>query len=149
VLFFLAAACGGPEPTIEERAQALDRQLICPVCPGETLDQSGVQIAKDMRVLVRERLAAGDSEQAIKAYFVERYGTRILAEPPASGVSLVVWVIPPLAFGVGAAALWAVVREMRRRRTPPATGDSDSMAQYLKAVDDELGGGRTGRTENR
>jgi cytochrome c-type biogenesis protein CcmH len=139
----LAAGCGRPAPTLEQRAQALDRQLICPVCPGETLDQSGVQIAKDMRVLIRERLAAGDTEEAIKAYFVDRYGTRILAEPPASGISLAVWVIPPVVLAAGAAALWAVVREMRRRAVAPRAED-ESLGKYLGAVDDELGTGKRG-----
>lgn len=111
-----AVGCGKPEPTLEERAQGVDRQLICPVCPGETLDQSNVQIAKDMRVVIRERLVQGESEDEIKLYFVERYGTRILAEPPTSGISLVVWIVPPAAMVLGAGALYMVVREMRRRR---------------------------------
>lgn len=144
-------ACSKPEPTLEQRAQRLDKQIICPVCPGETLDQSNVQIAKDMRVLLRERLAEGQSEGEIKDYFVERYGTRILAEPPASGMSLAVWIIPPAVLIAGAAALYAVVREMRRRRAPTApvqpsdVGASQAtLKPYLDAVDDELRSRRPG-----
>ncbi|MBI2965923.1 MAG: cytochrome c-type biogenesis protein CcmH [Chloroflexi bacterium] len=143
------AACAKPEPTLEQRAQRMDKQIICPVCPGETLDQSSVQIAKDMRELIRERLAAEQSEDEIKQYFVDRYGTRILAEPPASGVSLAVWIIPPVVMLAGAAALYFVVREMRRRRqdqgieTAQASSDP-TLKPYLEAVDEELRSGRTG-----
>jgi cytochrome c-type biogenesis protein CcmH len=153
-----SVACSKPEATVEQRAQRLDKQIICPVCPGETLDQSNVQIAKDMRVLIRERLAAGESESEIKQYFVERYGTRILAEPPTSGVSLAVWIIPPVMMLGGAAALYFVVREMRRRRRDQGTaqagvvaadGADPSLRPYLEAVDEDLrtgpaGSGRAG-----
>lgn len=142
-LLIVVLSCSRPSPALEERAQALEKQIICPVCPGETLDQSGVQVAKDMRFLIRERLAAGDSEQAIKQYFVDRYGTRILAEPPASGVSLAVWVIPPVAFLAGSAVLYFVVREMRKRRPDAspksrATAADPSLEPFLGAVDAEL-----------
>ena len=143
-------ACAKPEPTLEQRAQRMDKHIICPVCPGETLDQSNVQIAKDMRELIRERLAAGQSEDEIKQYFVERYGTRILAEPPTSGVSLAVWIIPPVVMLAGAAALYFVVREMRSKRRDQAVAEIDqsgadpSLEPYLEAVDRELRSGQTG-----
>lgn len=148
-----SVACAKPEATLEQRAQRLDKQIICPVCPGETLDQSNVQIAKDMRVLIRERLVEGESEGDIKRYFVDRYGARILAEPPTSGVSLAVWIIPPIIMLASAAALYFVVREMRRRRrdlgiaqTGPvdAEGADPSLKPYLEAVDEDLQGGRAG-----
>ena len=60
--FVLIAACSSEQRTVEERGNALDKQLICPICPGETIDQAQVQIAKDMRKIVREKLAAGEAE---------------------------------------------------------------------------------------
>ena len=65
--------------TIEERAQGLDKQLICPICPTETIDQSQVQLAKQMKNIVRERLNEGASEQEILDFFVSRYGEDVLA----------------------------------------------------------------------
>lgn len=150
VLVLAAVACGRPAPGLEQRAQRLESQIICPVCPGETLDQSQVQVARDMKVVIRERLAAGESEEEIRDYFVDRYGTRILAQPPTSGISLAVWIVPPVAFVAASIALYLVVREMRRRRQLPGTalpGASDAgLAPYLKKVDEEISRNRNDRS---
>ena len=110
VLALLAVACQGSsaELSLEERAQALDKELMCPVCPSETIDQSQVELAKQMRAIVRERLADGESEQEIKDFFVDRYGDSVLAAPPARGFNIVVWVVA----GTGAS----------NRRGQPGTG---------------------------
>ncbi len=144
----LFAACFSDEPTLEERAVALDRQLMCPVCPAETIDQSAVQVAKDMRLIVRQKLAAGETEQQIKDYFSDpaRYGSGVLASPPTRGFALTVWIVPPVALVVALAVVALVIRDMRRRRRPApyagagsgavATPEID-LAPYLDAVDAE------------
>ena len=145
VLALLAVACQGSsvEPSLEEQAQALDKQLMCPVCPSETIDQSRVELAKQMRAIVRERLADGESEQEIKDFFVDRYGDNVLAAPPARGFNIVVWVVAGLVFPIAAACLVLALRVMRRRgETIPAPAqpkvNTKKMETYLSKVDDEM-----------
>jgi cytochrome c-type biogenesis protein CcmH len=140
----LVTACSSHAPTLEERAVELDRQLMCPVCDGQTLDESRSQLAQQMKQVIREKLAAGESEEDIKAYFSspERYGTAVLAVPPASGFNAVLWFLPPVALAAGAACLYFVVRAMRRRtpRQAAATnGDQAALTPYLIEVDRDLG----------
>ena len=147
---WLAAACSTTELSLEDRARALDRQLICPICPGSTIDQSSVQISKDMRRIVREKLGAGESEQQIKDYFVERYGPFVLAAPPQTGFNILAWVIPGVALTAGAVGVAMILRAMRsRQRDRHVDGDTGSVSvdasgaeldTYLRAVDADLEG---------
>ena len=154
-LVFLAAllawsACApvAPEVTLERRAQALDKSLICPICPGETIDQSQVALAKQMQVAVRDMLADGSNEREIQDFFVERYGESVLAAPRKEGFSLMVWVVPPLGMAGGLVALFFVVRAMSRRPRQrrvtavsdgSAAPDDPELAPYLEIVDREMG----------
>ena len=128
--------------SVEERAIGIDKSLICPVCPGETIDQSQVELAKQMRALVREKLAQGESEEEIRDFFVDRYGISVLAEPPKGGFNLMVWIVPPLALLGGGVALFLVVREMRRGSSSLSQGseelDEKALEPYLSLVDEEL-----------
>ena len=145
----VAAACAesSAEDDLERRAQRLDRTLICPLCPSETIDQSQVLLAAQMRATVRERLAEGWSEDEIRQYFVDRYGERVLAAPPREGFNLIAWVIPPIIVVGSLLALAWVVREMlgrdrkvraeRARRVGPR---EDELQHYLSLVDRESGG---------
>ena len=145
-LFVVIAACSSKERTIAERGNALDRQLICPICPGETIDQAQVQIAKDMRKIVREKLANGEDEAEIKDFFVARYGVSVLASPPASGFNLLIWIVPPVGLAGALGALYLILREMRRRGPVPAIAGGDAamdtanetLAPYREAVDREM-----------
>ena len=138
-----AAACTDTvaQDDLERRAQRLDRTLICPLCPSETIDQSQVLLAAQMRAQVRERLAEGWSEEEIRQYFVDRYGERVLAAPPREGFH---WLV-----------LFWVVREMQaRRRTPQAARghtaevrDDAALAPYLALVDRESGGAEAPKQE--
>ena len=105
VLFaaFLSSCGEDRPPTLEERAQSIDKRLICPYCPAETIDQAQVPQASEMRAFVREKLAEGWTDQQILDYFSapERYGTRVLAEPPKSGSTLIIWLLPPRRFPPG------------------------------------------------
>ena len=151
------AACTetSAEDDLEQRAQRLDRSLICPLCPSETIDQSQVLLAAQMRATVRERLAEGWSEEEIRQYFVDRYGERVLAAPPKEGFNLVAWVIPPaIVVGSLLVLVW-VVREMqaRGRTTQAASGttgalrDETALEPYLSLVDRESGGAGAARAE--
>jgi cytochrome c-type biogenesis protein CcmH len=116
----LAAGCsrGDDIPELERRAQAINRDVMCPVCPGESIDQSQNPMAVQMRGIVMDRLEQGWTAAQIKAYFVDRYEPRVLMEPPRSGFNLVAWLVPPVAVGGAIAALVLVLRFMRGRGEP-------------------------------
>ncbi|MBM3940655.1 MAG: cytochrome c-type biogenesis protein CcmH [SAR202 cluster bacterium] len=129
-------------PDQEARANALAKQLICPVCPGETLDQSQATIAKQMKAIIRERLAAGQSDRQIVDYFVSVYGESVLAQPPRSGFGLAAWLVPPVVVVAGLVTALVVLRNLRRGRAaatpPPAAESPEALRPYLDMVDDEL-----------
>ena len=145
VLALVIVACGSQQqPSMEEMAQAIDKSLICPVCPGETIDQAQVQQAREMRAVVRERLADGWDRERVLRFFVDRYGEGVLAAPPKKGFSLVAWVVPPTAVAAAAVLLFFVVRAMRMGQTradPGATAEQQEqeLERYLPLVDRELG----------
>ena len=155
-LVLVVSACGnGEERSLDERAQAIDKSLICPVCPGETINQSQVQLARDMRVIVREKLGEGQDREQIVEFFVQRYGEGVLAAPSKSGFNLVVWVVPPVGGAAAIVLLVLVLRAMRRPEEVSAlldgqVGDAQSegdLETYLPLVDQELRTVREGSSE--
>ena len=146
-LILLVAACGGRESDVplDVQAQAINQRLMCPVCPSETIDQSQVQLAQQMRTIVQEKLVAGESREEIFQFFVERYGESVLASPPRRGFNLLVWLVPPVALIVGGGVLYAVLRTMRRQ-SAGSTGvgasiemlHDDTLEPYLQSVDEEM-----------
>ena len=138
----------GGLPYDEAEAQAIDRMLMCPVCPAETIDQAQVELARQMKQKVREMLAAGASREEILSFFVDRYGPDVLAAPPKSGFNLVAWIFPAVVAVAGLGAAWLVLRSMaaRRGRRPagalaveePHINEADLEA-YLLVVDQQLG----------
>ena len=131
-----------PEPTFSEsEAQNIDRMLMCPVCPAETIDQAQVEISFQMRAIVREMLAAGETRDDIFDFFVQRYGKDILAAPPKSGVNLVAWLFPAVGAFAGLVAVYFIIRSMTRRGPVPALPTpehDDGLAPYLQLVDRHL-----------
>ena len=83
-------------PVLEEQAYEINKGVMCPVCPGESIDQSQHPLAAQMRAIVANKLEQGWDEDAIKGFFVERYGPSVLLEPPTSGVNIWVWLVPPM-----------------------------------------------------
>lgn len=120
-------------PPIEQRAQALNKSIMCPVCPGESIDQSQVALAVQMRGIVDEKVAAGWSDDQIRDFFVERYGPSVLLQPPTQGVSLAAWVVPPVGLAVAVGIFVLVVRRMRRK-----PDDSPDPAAEEAMPDDDL-----------
>lgn len=95
------------------RANALFRQLRCVVCEGESVAESQAEVARDLREEVRRRLAAGESEEEIKAYLVSRYGEFILMQPPFEPITYALWLGPLLMFMVGGGVLAAYFGQRR------------------------------------
>ena len=118
------------DPALETRARALSSELRCLVCQNESIDDSEAPLARDIRVLIRERIGKGESNDAVRAYLVSRYGDFILLKPPFKPETLLLWLSPVLTLGLGvAAALYA------RRRAPRATASlSDDEEARLAAL---------------
>ena len=114
------------DPVLEARARALSRELRCMVCQNQSIDDSDAPLARDLRVLVRERLAAGDTDAQVIDFLVARYGPFVLLKPPLNRHTVLLWAGAPLALIGGAlvVVVWA-----RRRR--PASA-------LLGAVEPEL-----------
>ena len=112
-------------PSETDRARAIDLQLRCPVCQGVSIADSTSESAAQMRVVVRERLAAGASDDEVKAYFVARFGTWVLLAPPGDGLGALFWVVPGASMLAGAIAL--VWRARRRAVAPRGTGPADGI----------------------
>ena len=128
VLVVLAACSRTSElPELEERAQGINRVVMCPVCPGESLDQSQNPLALQMRGIVVDKLNDGWSNDEIYDFFVERYGPRVLLQPPTKGVNLVVWLVPIFGVLLAAGLLFFVIRLMvRSSRGRPGETDSEA-----------------------
>ena len=147
VLTFSACA-GESSPSLEERAQSIDKQLICLQCPGETIDQSQVELAAQMRAAVRARLEDGWTRGEILQYFVDRYGEAVLAAPPKEGFSLLAWVVPPVGLAGALILLLLVVRSMRVRGDAANEGtEPGQMGEYLAMADAEMEGVAEGNEE--
>ena len=105
-----------PDPAQEAHARALQKQFRCLVCQGESIDESGAPLAADLRRLIREHIARGESDAEIKGYLVARYGDFILMDPPFQADTYALWAAPVvvllLAGGVG---LFVVMRARRRK----------------------------------
>ena len=122
------------DPVLEARARALSRGLRCLVCQNENIDDSDAQLAGDLRVLLRERLTAGDTDAQAVAFIVDRYGEFVLLNPPARGVNLALWLAGPGLLIVGGGLAFAVVRRRSRLAGPaPLTPDEEArLAEILR-----------------
>jgi len=98
------------DPALEARARAITHNLRCLVCQGEAVDESQAPLAADLRKLVRERLMAGDSEEAIETYLRARYGDYVLMTPPLSSTTGLLWAAPLLVLLLGASAAFFFIR---------------------------------------
>lgn len=103
----------GDRPTDDE-VNEIAEDLYCPVCENIPLDACGTQACIQWRALIREKLAEGWTEEEIKGYFVEQYGDRVLATPPARGLNWLVYLVPPVGVLIGAGLLFRVVRTWRQ-----------------------------------
>jgi len=114
------------DPVLEARAKAMQRELRCVVCQGQSIDESNAPLAADMRRLIREQIQDGKSDVEIKDYLVARYGTFVLMNPPVSGDTYVLWFGPVVLVLIGAGAIaMTVMRARRRLVTEPGPDDLD------------------------
>jgi cytochrome c-type biogenesis protein CcmH len=107
-----------PDAKMEERARNLSRELRCMVCQNQSIDDSDAPLARDLRLLVRERLKAGDSDTQVLDFLTARYGDFVLLNPPMNAKTVLLWTLPAAVLVVGGVLL---VLAMRRRRDVPDT----------------------------
>ena len=137
------------DPVLEKRAREISKGLRCLVCQNQSIDDSDADLAKDLRIIVRNRLKAGDSDNAVVDYVVARYGDFVLLKPPFKGTTLVLWLGPAVIGGLG---LWAMIAFLRRHsgqggrqgggakaasrpRPPPLTDDEKKKLRKLLKED--------------
>jgi len=133
-LLIAAAMCAAPsayavqpdeimaDPAREARARNLSRELRCMVCQNQSIDDSDAPLARDLRLLVRERIAGGDSDSQVIDFLVARYGEFVLLKPRFTLHTLLLWLLPPLALIGGGLTLWFYSR--RRSKAGSATDPS-------------------------
>ncbi len=121
------------DPALEARARALTQDLRCVVCQNQSVDDSDAPLARDIRVLVRERIKAGDSDDEVRAFMIERYGKFVLLRPPVEGDTLPLWLAPLAIVALGALAAWAYLRSLARQpATAPALNEAEEEAVRRK-----------------
>ena len=116
------------DPAKEARARELSRELRCMVCQNQSIDDSDAPLARDLRLLVRERIAGGDSDSQVINFLVARYGEFVLLKPRLSPHTLLLWLLPPLALIGGGLALWFY----SRRRANAGSAADPSLLQLTE-----------------
>ena len=114
------------DPAKEARARNLSRELRCMVCQNQSIDDSEAPLARDLRLLVRERIAAGDSDAQVLDFLVARYGEFVLLKPRLNSHTWLLWFLTPLALSAGGIALW-----IQGRRRAKASADQDPALLHL------------------
>lgn len=130
-----------PLPVSDDQVNAVAKQLYCPVCENTPLDVCPTTACAQWRDQIRQQLSQGWTEQQIKDYFVQQYGDRVLAAPPARGLNWLVYIIPPLAIIAGAAILYRAMQAWKRPAVQPDTTipASDQPADpYISRLEEQL-----------
>ncbi len=140
-LLWAAPVLAGPQPdellddpALEARARAISQELRCVVCRNESIDDSNAELARDMRLVVRERLVEGDSDAEVLAFLVDRYGEFVLLRPQTGGWNLLLWISAPVMFLL---ALGAALIYLRRRQAageaaaPPLSAEEQARLKEL------------------
>ena len=120
------------DPVLEERARNLSAQLRCMVCQNQSIDDSNAELARDLRVLVRERLVDGDTDQEVIDYVVSRYGEFVLLKPRVSAKTIILWAAPVGLLLIGIIAIVVFVRTRPRQQTlPRLTAEEEAQISEL------------------
>jgi cytochrome c-type biogenesis protein CcmH len=123
------------DPALEARARDISRGLRCLVCQNESIDESNADLARDLRVLVRERLVAGDSDGQVVQFIVDRYGDFVLLRPPLKPATYALWAAPVVMLALAAAAAAMYLRRHRRAPPPPLTVEETARVEELLKAD--------------
>lgn len=146
----LGAAISGPagavtpdevlaDPVLEARARAVSRELRCVVCQNQSIDDSNAPLAHDMRVLVRERITAGDSNAEVKSYLVARYGNFVLLKPPVNNLTALLWFGPILMLVTAGIGFYRFMRPQKGAAQDDPPGLSEEEERRLGEIQAEDG----------
>lgn len=130
-----------PSTPTDDQVNAIAKQLYCPVCENIPLDVCPTQACAQWRALIREKLAQGWTEDQIKTYFVEQYGDRVLATPPARGLNWLVYIMPPLVILAGAFILYRALQAWKQpapTSTLQDSGGDPPADEYIARLEEEL-----------
>jgi cytochrome c-type biogenesis protein CcmH len=111
------------DPALEARARAISQEIRCVVCQNQTIDDSNADIAHDLRLIVRERLTAGDTDQQVKDYLTARYGDFVLLKPPFLAKTFILWMGPAMVLLIGGAIIALVLGQRRSPQLAPLSDD--------------------------
>ncbi len=125
------------DPVLEARARALSQNIRCLVCQNEPIDSSNADLARDLRILIRERMVAGDSDAEIKAFLVARYGDYVLLDPPMQLTTYALWFGPGLILLLGALGVYFFFSRTRRAPAAPVPLSAEERARLERLLDDE------------
>ncbi len=123
------------DPALEQRARDLSANLRCMVCQNQSIDDSDASLARDLRVLVRERLVAGDSDAQVIDYVVDRYGEFVLLRPTFSAQNAVLWATPAIVLLLGGAAFLTYARRRSRPASSSGSLSADEEARLTRLLD--------------
>ena len=124
------------DPALEARARAISKELRCVVCQNQTIDESDATLAADLRMIVRERLVAGDSDAEVKAWIVARYGDYVLMRPPFRGETVLLWLGPALVLLLGGIG---VALYLRNRTSPQQALSPQEQAELDRLLKEDAG----------
>lgn len=122
------------DPGLEARARAISRDLRCPVCQGESIDDSNAPISRDLRLVVRERIMAGDTDAQVIDFVVSRYGEFVLFNPKAEGANLILWLAGPSVFLLGAAGAFVYIRRRGQPIAPDVALSADEQTRLRDLI---------------
>jgi cytochrome c-type biogenesis protein CcmH len=120
------------DPALEARARALSAELRCMVCQNQSIDDSEAPLARDIRLLIRDRIAKGESNDAVRSFLVSRYGNFILLKPPLTPQTLLLWAGAPLALAAGALAIWRSARRRQSAAPPLSEAEEARLAAIVE-----------------
>lgn len=138
ILMFLASPVWAVEPSemlddpvLEDRARAISQGLRCPVCRNESIDESNATLSKELRIVLRERIVAGDTDQQATNFMVARYGEYVLLRPDTRGANLILWLAAPALFLIALGIGWSTIRT---KRAAPAGLSDEEQAELEKIL---------------
>ncbi len=138
LIVWMALAAVVSAASLDDRVYAIARQLMCPVCAGQTVAESDSALAREMKTIIRQKLQAGERPDQIVRYFVGQFGETVLAEPRPGGVSLILYAAPPLALIVGLVIAVVFIRRSQIRAGAPEAGAVGSSGLGRPSGPDDL-----------
>ena len=122
------------DPILEELARDISKDLRCLVCQNESIDESSATLAKDLRILVRERLLAGDNKDAVLKFIVDRYGEFVLLNPSSNGSNLILWLSGPLMLLIALIISFSFIKANQKLKRNTIIGLSDEEKRELEKI---------------